>query len=95
MEEIAEYKIKLTREDLGNCKRCDKPIPDDVELKYKQPNIHDICCHMHSESGWWVRVDFKHKFLDYDIIEKEYVGENLCPKCVEKYNEQLKEMFDI
>ena len=84
--------INLKREDIGGCRGrdCGKSIEGVEFTGY----IGSSCTHMKSEDGWWLRIDHHYDYwTDGHPRLPDTVGELLCPECLEKYNERMKELF--
>ena len=89
-----EYVLTTHRSDLEKCSCCNKKLGEDVALSYRKPSVDDFNCDIYSPCGWWIRIDFKHKFLEDNIIEKEFV-KIYCPKCHEDQNKKDREFINL
>ena len=74
----------LIRSEIGGCRFCGLLVPDTEKFK-GIPNTG--CTHMHSQGGWWLRIDHRWK-------EPDRVGELACPPCLESYGNLLKDLLE-
>ena len=84
-------KILLKRNEIGNCRRC-KKIPEGEEFKGR---FREICTHMYSQNGWWLRIDHKYDFYDNCKRLDDKVGELMCPECLVEYNKSMDELIGL
>jgi hypothetical protein len=87
-------KLKTRKEDLKCCRVCKTPFSQDISMKGLEPQEGASNVHLNSECGWWVRIDFKYKFLEHETLEEEVVGEILCPTCHADHDKKMKEFID-
>ena len=83
--------ILLKRDEIGDCRRCGKK-PDGESFKGR---FNSVCTHMHSQNGWWLRIDHKYDFYDNNKRLEDKVGELMCPDCEKEYSKDLDELMNL
>lgn len=82
--------ILLKRNEIGNCRRCDK----DPEREVFKGAFNKNCTHMHSKGGWWLRIDHRWDYFTKGSPRMpDVVGDLMCPDCLDKHNNTVNEIL--
>ena len=86
-------KLLIKKTDIDHCRSCGMNANPSGFRGAIESNTS--CSHFHTTDGWWLRVDHKRNSIFPDEIDKDVVGELLCPQCVEEKNSLFKDILDL
>ena len=86
--------LLIKKEEIGNCNRC-QTEPIGVRFEGVLNIRNHGCSHFNSESGWWLRIDHRRDSIWPDELDKDFVGELLCPACNEEHSENLRKILEL
>ena len=84
------FKMILTRADVTECTRCQKPLDPQVKFmgrKDPQGSRFDSDC------GWWLRVEHVRDSIWHDVEDHDRIGDCLCPECKERSHKLMMELL--